>query len=348
MSPVLTARTMVADSRAFVLGSGSWGTALALVLADAGRDVVLWTRDPHVAGSMQLKRINERYLSGVMLPASIACTHKMEMAQQCDVVVLAVPCQFLRPALRALAPNLSNAAHIVSAIKGIELATSFCVSDIVRQEVLDVHRPLCRYSVLSGPSFAREVAEKKPTAVTIASETMSRVSFLQDYFNTSYFRLYSSLDIIGVEVAGALKNVIAIAAGICDGMRFGNNTRAALVTRGLAEISRLGVKMGANPLTFSGLSGIGDLVLTCTGGLSRNRHVGEQLGRGKQLQQIVAAMDMVAEGVATTKSALTLSTRHTVDMPILREVYDVLYRDKPCKDAVRSLMSRSQKEEIYF
>jgi glycerol-3-phosphate dehydrogenase (NAD(P)+) len=261
---------------------------------------------------------------------------------------MVVPSHGFRQVFRDLLPHLGDNAAVISAAKGIENDTLMTMNQVMAAELAAFPGKRLRLGVLAGPSFAKEVAAGIPTAVAVAAATKEEARFFQDLFFTERFRVYASTDIIGQELGGALKNIIAIAAGICDGLGYGTNTRAALITRGLAEITRLGVKMGANPLTFSGLAGMGDLVLTCTGDLSRNRTVGLKLGQGMTISAILAEMRMVAEGVKTTKSAMALAQKVGVEMPILTQVYQVLYEDKPCQAAVRDLLARDQKEEMEF
>jgi glycerol-3-phosphate dehydrogenase (NAD(P)+) len=265
---------------------------------------------------------------------------------------MAVPSHGFRSVFEQLLPLVVDGAHVISATKGIETTTLLTMSQVMVEELAAAGDPAwssgIKLGVLAGPSFAREVAQGSPTAVTVAASTMEAARSFQELFFTEYFRVYASDDIVGLELGGALKNIVAIAAGICDGLGYGTNTRAALITRGLAEITRLGVRMGANPLTFSGLGGLGDLVLTCTGDLSRNRQVGLQLGQGKTITQILHEMHMVAEGVKTTESAWNLARKMAVDMPILEQVHGVLYEDKPVRLAVLNLLARSQKEEVDF
>jgi glycerol-3-phosphate dehydrogenase (NAD(P)+) len=260
------------------------------------------------------------------------------------VLVMVVPSHVYREVFTELTPYLADGAFVVSATKGIENETLLTMTQIMA-EVQPAHAGW-HLSVLSGPSFAKEVAQELPTAVTVAAITQAEAAFVQEIFHTERFRVYASTDVIGLQLGGALKNIVAIAAGICDGLGYGTNSRAALITRGLAEIARLGMKMGANPLTFSGLAGLGDLVLTCTGDLSRNRQVGLKLGQGKTLSEILSEMQMVAEGVKTTRSAWNLARREEVEMPILEQIYQVLYKDKPCAEAVRALLTREQKGEL--
>ena len=331
-----------------VIGAGSWGTALAKLLGDKGFSVDLWAHRPdHVAGLLR-DRENTTYLPGFLLPTTVRPTADLAQAVSGKrVVVMVVPSHVYREVFTLLAPHLAPNAAIISATKGVENETLLTMNQVMA-EVLASLRPDFKgqLGVLAGPSFAKEVAAGIPTAVTVAAPTIEGARFFQDIFHTERFRVYAGTDVIGMELGGALKNIVAIAAGICDGLGYGTNTRAALITRGLAEITRLGVAMGANPLTFSGLAGMGDLVLTCTGDLSRNRQVGLKLGQGKTLQQILAEMEMVAEGVKTTRSAMALAKKIGVEMPILEQVYAMIYEDKPCAEAVQSLLSRDSKEEM--
>ena len=333
-----------------VIGAGSWGTALAGLLATKGFMVDLWAHRPEQASALEKERENRAYLPGYALPEGVRSTADLAACVAGKpVVVMVVPSHGYRQVFSQLAPHLAVDAAIISATKGIENETLLTMNQVMA-EVLAERRPDFRGSlgVLAGPSFAREVVEATPTAVTVGAATMEAARFFQEVFFTDRFRVYAGTDVIGMELGGALKNIEAIGAGICDGMGYGTNTRAALITRGLAEITRLGVAMGANPHTFAGLAGLGDLVLTCTGNLSRNRQVGLKLGQGMTLAQILAEMNMVAEGVKTTASAHALAARIGVEMPILEEVYQVLYQEKPCVEAVSALMGRDQKEEIGF
>jgi glycerol-3-phosphate dehydrogenase (NAD(P)+) len=339
------AREKCMDTREIaVIGAGSWGTALAKLLSDKGHQVMLWGHRPEHVAAIQTAGENRSYLPGFTLGGNLGVTADLRLAVTGkQVVVMVVPSHGYRQVFVELVPALRNDAVIVSATKGIENETLLTMTQVMN-EVLAGRR--ARLAVLSGPSFAREVAAGLPTAVTVASEDREAGSLLQQIFHTERFRVYASTDVVGLELGGALKNIVAIAAGICDGLGYGTNTRAALITRGLAEIARLGVKMGANPLTFAGLAGLGDLVLTCTGDLSRNRQVGLKLGQGKTLSEILAEMQMVAEGVKTTRSAWNLARREGVEMPILEQIYQVLYEDKPCREAVQALLMREQKEEL--
>ncbi len=335
----------MAEQRIAVIGAGSWGTALAKLVSDKGLPVSLWAhRRAHVAAIVQ-DRENRQYLAGFPLAASLVVTDDLaEAVRGAALVVMVVPSHGFRAVFYRLVSHLGPGAVIVSATKGIENDTLMTMTQVM--EDLLPEGSGCHLGVLSGPSFAKEVAAGLPTAVTVAAHTRAVAERIQAVFHTDRFRVYASVDVIGLELGGALKNIIAIAAGICDGLGYGTNTRAGLITRGLAEITRLGVKLGANPLTFSGLGGLGDLVLTCTGELSRNRHVGLELGRGKVLADILAGMGMVAEGVKTTRSAYNLARREGVEMPILDQIYQVLYQDKPCQEAVQDLLSRNQKGEL--
>ncbi|MGB8332628.1 MAG: NAD(P)H-dependent glycerol-3-phosphate dehydrogenase [Polyangiales bacterium] len=332
------------EMKTTVLGAGSWGTALAKLLADQGHSTRLWARRKAMAQAIQAERTNQAYLPGFRLPDALEATADLEYALDgTDLVVCVVPTHGLREVLRDAAPLLGTSAPIVSATKGVEMETLMLISEIFEDVLPESrHRQL---AYLGGPSFAKEVAAGLPTAVSVAGRHADVVAVAQRALNTDRFRVYSTDDVVGVELGGALKNVIAIAAGIGDGLGFGHNTRAGLITRGLAEISRLAIAKGANPLTLAGLCGMGDLVLTCTGDLSRNRNVGLQIGRGKSLDEILGSMQMVAEGVRTAKSAHELSERDGVDMPITGEVYAMLYEGKSPLKAVGDLMTRPLRAE---
>ena len=327
-----------------VIGAGSWGTTLANLLAKKGHEVTLWAYEPELVEEMGRTGINTLFLPGITLDPGLRYTNDLEEAVRGKGMVLCVaPSQVVRKVIAQLLPSLAADAVIVSASKGIELDTLMTVSQVY-EELLPpaLYR---NFAVISGPSFAREVAMEMPTAVVAAAADEQVARRVQQAFSTPYFRLYTNKDVVGVELGGAIKNVIAIAAGISDGLGFGCNTRAALITRGLAEMSRLGRAMGAETATFAGLAGMGDLVLTCTGDLSRNRTVGIQLGKGRRLAEILGEMRMVAEGVKTTESAYALSRRLGIDMPITGKVYEVLHDDKPARSAVIELMSRDLKSE---
>ncbi len=333
--------------QAVVVGAGSWGTALAKMLSDKGYRITLWGHRQEHVDEIVRNRENLTYLPGFKLSDNLTATADLKEAVTGQpMVVMVVPSHGFREVFRRLLPYLTDNTYVISAVKGIENDTQMTMDQVMEDELAGMDSPPSLHlGALAGPSFAKEVAAGVPTAVTVAAKSKEEAVFFQEFFNAPLFRVYASTDQIGVELSGALKNIIAIGAGICDGLGYGTNTRAALITRGLAEISRLGIKMGANPVTFSGLGGMGDLVLTCTGDLSRNRTVGIKLGQGKKLSTILDEMNMVAEGVKTTKSAWNLARKMDVEMPILEQVYQVLYNDKPCEEAVRDLLARSLKEE---
>lgn len=327
-----------------VIGAGSWGTTLADLLAKKGHDVTLWAYEPELVLHMREHRENDLFLPGITLDERLAYTNELEEAfRGCSMVLCVVPSQLVRRVIGGSIQFIPKDAVIVSASKGIEVDTLAVVSEIYH-EILPAEQ-YARFAALSGPSFAREVALEMPTAVTAAAASEEVARRVQETFTTSFFRVYRNTDVIGVELGGAIKNVIAIAAGISDGLGFGCNTRAALITRGLAEMTRLGVAMGAQPATFAGLAGMGDLVLTCTGDLSRNRSVGIQIGQGRRLPEILGEMRMVAEGVKTTESAYNLAKKIGVEMPIIEQMYQMLYENKPAREAVLELMTRNLKAE---
>lgn len=325
------------------LGAGSWGTTLADLLARKGLDVTLWAYEADLAARMAQSRVNDLYLPGFNLDSRLAVTSDLAAAVDgCEVLLLVPPSQVMRRVLQQALPHLAPGTLIISASKGIENETLLPMSEVLTQVLPATAGPSV---FLSGPSFAREVAAGMPTAVVAAAADGAAARRAQSLFSTDYFRVYTNSDVIGVELGGALKNVIALAAGVADGLGFGYNTRAALITRGLAEMTRLGVALGAKPETFSGLAGMGDLVLTCTGELSRNRSVGMELGRGRKLQEILAGMQMVAEGVRTTLSAYQLAAKLGVEMPITEQTYRILYEDKDPRRAVNDLMLRDLRPE---
>jgi glycerol-3-phosphate dehydrogenase (NAD(P)+) len=327
-----------------VLGAGAFGTALAIQLARQGHETLLWARSEQEAAAMDRARENAHYLAGATFPDGLRVTSDRAKALSgAELVVLAIPCQATREALAAAKDEL-RAPLLCCASKGIERGTLMLMSEVLL-DVLGADAA-DRLTYLSGPSFAKELADGVPTAVTIAGTNAASTAAVQRAFSGGALRAYATEDVMGVEVGGALKNVIAIAAGIVDGLGFGQNCRAALITRGLAEIGRLAAKKGGSPLTLAGLAGVGDLVLTCTGSLSRNRTVGVELGRGRTLGAILAELGHVAEGVETTKSAFELGQRLGVPMPITEEVYRVLYEDKPAKQALLELMGRPLKHEL--
>jgi glycerol-3-phosphate dehydrogenase (NAD(P)+) len=322
-----------------VLGGGAWGTALAAQAVRAGLETRLWARSPELARAIQDRRENAAYLPGVELPAGLRATASLaEAAADAEAVLVAVPSEYCRVIYRKLAAAAPKPALLVSATKGLETDTLLRMSEVAAAEA-----PGRALAVLSGPSFALEVARQLPTAVVVASADHAVAERLQRALATRSFRVYSSEDVAGVELAGAVKNVIAIAAGIVDGLGYGTNTVAALITRGLAEISRLAVALGGRPDTLAGLAGLGDLVLTCTGSLSRNRTVGQRLGRGQTLGEAGAGLH--PEGVRTTLATAALAERHGIDMPIVRQMRAVLYQGKPAREALEELMLRSLKRE---
>jgi glycerol-3-phosphate dehydrogenase (NAD(P)+) len=327
-----------------VIGAGAWGTALSMLLADKGHDVTLWMYEKDLAEETALTRDNRVYLPGFTLPESIQVTSSLETAVRDKAIILSVvPSHTVRTVSTQFTPFLSGNGVIVSASKGIEIETLMPLSEVFKDILPEpFHDRLC---ILSGPSFAKEVAQKMPTAVALASYDQVIAKKVQAIFSSPYFRIYTNPDVIGVELAGSLKNVVAIAAGVLEGMGFGHNTMAALLTRGLAEMARLGIAMGGNLQTFSGLAGIGDLVLTCTGGLSRNRTLGVRIGKGEKLNDIMSGMKTVAEGVKTARAARYLARKYNVDMPIVDEVYQLLYEGKDPKQAVKDLMNRELKDE---
>ena len=327
-----------------LIGSGSFGTALGSLLADKGYDVLMWTRSADQADGINKEHKNRKHLSDLTLPEKLkASTSLEEVVRDKDLILSAPPSHVLTEIIHQIKDYLPAHAPIVSATKGIENGTLRMVSEIFESELPG--RLQKNLSYLSGPSFAREIINRVPTVVSIASKNENTAKAVQEVFSFTYFRTYWTPDVVGVELGGSLKNVIAIAAGVVDGLGQGQNSRAAVITRGLNEITRLGVKKGADPMTFLGPSGIGDLVLTCCGDLSRNRTVGIKLGQGKKLVEILSEMNEVAEGVKTTKSAYDLSQKLGVSMPITEEIYKMLYEDKSPKDVLRDLMGRDLKRE---
>ncbi len=327
-----------------VVGAGSWGTALANLLGMKGYAIDLWTFEADVREQIITERVNRVFLPDIPLSENLHPTDDLEaVVRDKDLVLVVVPSHFMRDMAGRMRGFLNEEAVVVSASKGIENKTHLTMSGVLKENLgIDEGR----LAVLSGPSFAREVARLVPTVVTAASKDMETARFVQQVFVTPHFRVYTNDDVIGVELGGSVKNVIALAAGIVDGLGLGLNTRAALITRGLTEMRRLGLKLGANPRTFTGLAGIGDLVLTCTGDLSRNHTVGKKLGEGRKLPEILAEMRMVAEGVKTAKSVYNLSRKVGVEMPITEEVYHILYEDTSPQEALYRLMTRDLKDEL--
>jgi glycerol-3-phosphate dehydrogenase (NAD(P)+) len=321
-----------------VLGAGAWGTALALELRDGGHEVTLWGHDPIRLREIHQSRMNARYLPRIPIPESVLLESDLDRAlKNSEFAVMAVPTK----ALRATAKRIAGfSGIIVSVAKGIEHDTGLTMSQILRQEV-----PTAHAAVLSGPTFAPEVARRMPSAAVAASDSEAAALATQEIFHRPYFRIYTNRDVLGVELGAALKNVIAIAAGVCDGLGFGDNSKAALVTRAISEIRRLGVACGAKPETFAGLSGLGDLTVTCFSRQSRNRAFGERIGKGEKVPDILPTLSSVAEGYPTAKSAEQLARKFAVDAPIIAEVYAMLYEQKAPVDALRDLVSRDSKSE---
>ena len=327
-----------------VLGAGAWGTALAKLLADKQHPTRIWSHRPELVTQINEGRVNARYLPSAELPPNLVASADLEETLRgADLVVTVVPSHALRGVMREARPFMPSNALICSATKGIENESLALMSEVLLQELGHATQP--RLTYLSGPSFAKEVAQRQPTVVVVAGTSEPETEAVQRAFATDRFRVYSSSDVIGVEIGGALKNVIAIAAVAGDGLGFGHNSRAALITRGLSEIGKLAARRGANPLTVAGLSGMGDLVLTCTGELSRNRTVGYEMGKGRSLDDVLATLGHVAEGVKTAKSAYDLGIKLDVDMPITQEVYHVLYEQKSPRQAVADLMTRALSRE---
>lgn len=327
--------------RCAVIGAGAWGTALANLLAENGHETLLWAYEPEVADAIAERHENTRFLAGVTLHPALQATDELEEATAgAELIVFASPSHALRRVAQEAASGIAAGVPLVVATKGIEAERFALMTDVVAEEV-----PGHPVVAISGPSFALEVAQHLPTALVAACPDLAVAQLVQRTLSTSAFRVYTQRDVVGVELGGALKNVMAVATGIADGLALGFNARAALITRGLAEMTRLGVALGADPLTFAGLAGVGDLVLTCTGSLSRNRQVGLAIGEGATLAEVLAGRDTVAEGVATTASAHALATREGVEMPIVAAVHRVLFERQPARWALVELMTRDLKEE---
>jgi glycerol-3-phosphate dehydrogenase (NAD(P)+) len=330
--------------RIAVLGAGSWGTTLAILLSENNHDVSLWTYRPEQADLIIETRENSAFLPGIKIPKQISIlTDIQEAAYKKDIIVSAVPSQFLRSVIKQIAHHELSQTIIVNVAKGIENHSLMTMSEVM----LDVfeHEKKANLAILSGPSHAEEVIQRMPTAVVSASFNMRTARTVAAAFSTPYFRVYINDDIRGVELGGALKNVIAVGAGVVDGAGFGDNTKAAIMTRGIAEMTRLGVKMGALPRTFAGLTGVGDLIVTCMSKHSRNRYVGEQVGKGRKLDDVLKEMVMVAEGVATCQSSVDLAKKHSIEMAIFSEVHKILYEGKNPHLATEDLMTREVKGE---
>lgn len=329
-----------------IIGAGAWGTALSAVCTDAGHSVIMLAHEAEVANEINSSHTNQRFLPSATLDAGVRATTDMHALEGCGFIICATPTQFVRSVLKdvvrsAPAQLFNQNIPFVNVAKGIETGTHFRVSQIVREEAPS----LASYAVLSGPSHAEEVIQRMPTTVVCASTDYATAVRVQEVLSTESFRIYTSTDVTGVEICSALKNVIAIAAGIVDGVGLGDNTKAALITRGLAEIARLGTALGADAQTFYGLAGMGDLIVTCSSGHSRNRFVGEQIGKGRSIGDVTAQMSAVAEGVATTKAALELADEAGVELPITRKVADILFEGEDPIHAIRTLMLRPAKAE---
>ncbi len=328
-------------AKAGVIGSGSWGTALARVLSKNGHEVTLWSRREEESLMLREERENKSKLPGVKIPYDIICTTDLEQAvREKDILVLATASPSIRSMAKKMAPFVAEGQIIVDVSKGIEESTLMILTDVIEQEI-----PQCQAAVLSGPSHAEEVGRDIPTTVVAGAKKKETAEYIQNIFMNKVFRVYTSPDMLGIELGGALKNVIALAAGAADGLGCGDNTKAALITRGIAEMSRLGVAMGGHIETFNGLTGIGDLIVTCASMHSRNRRAGILIGQGKTMQEAMDEVKMVVEGVNSAKAAKTLAEKYKIDMPIVQEVNKVLFEDKPAKEALADLMLRDKKIE---
>ena len=333
------------NKRVAVIGAGSWGTALAMVLANNGNHVDLYTRREDQAEEINTLRTNQKYLPNVKLPSGIVASTDIEkVVKDKRFILLVVPSHTMREISRKIEPFVTDTTVVIHATKGLEIDTYSRMSMVIKEELSRV--PLEQIIVLSGPSHAEEVSKNMPTTVVVAGKQLDVAEQVQDLFMNSSFRVYTNLDVVGVEIAGALKNIIALGAGMNDGLGFGDNAKAALMTRGLAEIARLGIELGANPLTFSGLAGVGDLIVTCTSKHSRNWRAGYMLGKGEHLETVLNKMGMVVEGVKTTKAAYHLAKRYNVSMPITSELFRVLFEDKHSNHAVEDLMGRVKTHEM--
>jgi len=327
-----------------VLGAGSWGTTLAVLLSYNGHEVTLWEFKKNYAKALEKHRENKIFLPGIKIPEAVKISNSLnDCIKNRHIIVIAVPTQFIRSVLEKFENLDFSNTTFLSVSKGIERDSLFTVSQIIEDIIPDID--YSHIAVLSGPSHAEEVSNKIPTAVVAGCKNYATAKLIQAAFMTSYFRVYTSTDIIGVELGGALKNIIAIGAGIVDGAQFGDNTKAAIMTRGIAEISRLGIALGADPMTFSGLSGMGDVIVTCMSKHSRNRYVGEKIGAGNKLKDVLNSMEMVAEGVETTKSVHELAAKNHVDVPIVDAVYGILFENKDPQKITYDLMTRDMKAE---
>jgi glycerol-3-phosphate dehydrogenase (NAD(P)+) len=336
-------------SQIAVIGAGAWGTAISIVLGRKPHHrVKLWALEPDVCESISARHVNERFLSGYTIPVTVSATNNLaEALRGAEIVVSVMPSHHCRRVFEDMVPMLSPSMLFISATKGVENESLLRMTQVITEVLSQRGKFKARLGALSGPSFAKEVARGDPTAITVASEDSELAHIVQREFSDPSFRVYTNDDVAGVELGGALKNVIAIAAGVCDGLGLGHNTAAALITRGLYEITRLAVACGARAETMSGLAGLGDLVLTCTGDLSRNRTVGVELGRGHKLPEIIAGMHgMVAEGVLTTNAAVGLARKYKVEMPITEQMHAILQQGKSPRDAIHDLMTRRSTSEL--
>jgi len=336
----------VGDSkRIAIIGTGSWGTTLAVMLAREGHDAVLWARTPEEAETLRSSRENKRFLPHVTLPDNLGITSSLEESlDSCEMLLLVVPAQRMRENVRRVGPLIEEQTIVLSAAKGLEKATALRMSQVIAEELSSGFEE--RTCVLSGPNLSREILDGLPTGTVIASRSAEAAEFAQQAIMNPRFRVYAHDDVIGVELGGALKNIIALGAGAADQLGYGENAKAIFMTRGLAEITRLGVAAGANPLTFSGLAGIGDLVCTCASTDSRNHYVGVELAKGRSLEDVEGGMNMVAEGVNTTRAAVKLARRHKVEMPITELIYQVLFEGKDVQQAIKEMMLRGPKREF--
>ncbi|HEY8392554.1 MAG TPA: NAD(P)H-dependent glycerol-3-phosphate dehydrogenase [Capillibacterium sp.] len=327
-----------------VVGAGGWGTALAKLLTENGHQVKIWAHEQETMEEINRVHTNERFLAGVALPPALtASTNPEEIVDGAELITFVVPSQWLRSTVKLFKAYLSPEVVVVNAGKGIEIQTLQTLTQVIKDEV-----PWLRQEIvaLSGPNHSEEVSRRQPSATVVAAPDLKVAEFVQEVFISPYFRVYTNLDRLGVEIGGALKNIFSMAAGICDGLNFGDNTKAALVTRGLAEMRRLGVMMGAEPLTFSGLSGLGDLFVTAASRHSRNAWAGREIGKGRRLEDILASTPMVVEGVPTTKAAYALSQKFQVELPIVEKMYQILFANYPARQAVEDLMIRERRSEM--
>jgi glycerol-3-phosphate dehydrogenase (NAD(P)+) len=333
-------------TRVACIGGGSWGTTVAMLIAQNSHDVMMWCRRDDLADEVNVEHSNERYLPGIRLPDNLRATSDIEEAMQgAELCVMGVPSHGWRDVLKTITPNLGGVRSIVSLTKGLEVDTNVRMSEVVAQECPDF--PAERYAILSGPNIAKEIARRMPAAAAIACSDAETCEWLQGIVHQPYFRVYTNNDVVGCELGGAIKNIVAIAAGVADTMGFGDNALAALMTRGLAELTRLGVRLGGDPLTFAGLAGMGDMVVTCISKYSRNRRVGKELGKGRHIDDIIAEMNMVAEGVKTCKPILELGRRVDAWMPITEGVVSVIYEGRTPDEMVTDLLARAPVPETF-